>query len=81
MIDNRLLLFSHSAEFDSLQPHGLHAARQAHLSFTISWSLPKLMSIESVIPSNHLILCCPLLLLPSVFPSIWVFSKELALHH
>ena len=39
MIDNRLLLFSHSAEFDSLQPHGLHAARQAHLSFTISWSL------------------------------------------
>ena len=49
------------------------------LSFTISWSLLKLMSIELVMPSNHLILCCPLLLLPSVFPSIRVFSNELAL--
>ena len=46
------------------------ATRQASLSFTISWSLLKLMSIESVMPSNHLILCCPLLLLPSIFPSI-----------
>ena len=46
------------------------AARQASLSFTISWSLLKLMSIESVKPSNHLILCCPLLLLPTIFPSI-----------
>ena len=46
------------------------AARQASLSFTISWSLLKPMSIELVMPSNHLILCCPLLLLPSVFPSI-----------
>ena len=54
------------------------AAHQASLSFTISWSLLKLMSIESVMPSNHLILCCPLLM-PSVFPSIWVFSNELAL--
>ena len=54
------------------------AARQASLSFTISWSLLKLMSIQSVMPSNHLILCCPLLLLPSVFPSIGVFSNELA---
>ena len=45
-------------------------AHQASLSITKSWSLVKLMSIESVIPSNHLILCCPLLLLPSVFPSI-----------
>ena len=54
------------------------AACQASLSFTISWSLLKLMSIESVIPSNHLIRCCPLLL-PSVFPSIRVFSNELAL--
>ena len=43
-------------------------------------SLVKLMSIESVMPSNHLILCCPLLLLPSIFPSIRVFSNELALH-
>ena len=55
------------------------AARQASLSPTISWSLLKLMSIESVMPSNHLILCCPLLLLPSIFPSIRVFSNELAL--
>ena len=54
-------------------------ARQASLSITSSWSLPKLMSIESVMPSNHLILCCPLLLLPSVFPSIRVFSNESAL--
>ena len=52
------------------------AARQASLSFTISWSLLKLMSIESVMPSNHLVLCHPLLLLPSVFPSIRVFSNE-----
>ena len=55
------------------------AACQASLSFTISWSLLKLMSIESVMLPNHLILCCPLLLLPSVFPSIKVFSNELAL--
>ena len=54
-------------------------ASQASLSFTISWSLLKLMSIESVMPSNHLILCC-ILLLPSIFPSIRVFSNESALH-
>ena len=47
--------------------------------FTISWSLLKLMSIESVILSNHLTLCCPLTLLPSIFPSIKVFSNELVL--
>ena len=52
------------------------AASQASLSITNSWSLLKLMSTESVMPSNHLILCHPLLLLPSVFPSIKVFSKE-----
>ena len=52
------------------------AARQASLSFTISWSLLKLMSIEPVKPSYHLILCCPLLLLPSIFPNIRVFSSE-----
>ena len=52
------------------------AARQASLSFTNSQSLLKLMSIESVMPSNHLILCRPLLLLPSIFPSIGVFSNE-----
>ena len=56
------------------------AARQASLSFTISQSFLKLMSIESVMPSNHLILCHPLLLLPSIFPSIRVFSNESALH-
>ena len=55
------------------------AACQASLSCTISWSLLKFMSIESVIPSNHLILCRPLLLLPSILPSIRVFSSELAL--
>ena len=52
------------------------AARQASLSFTISQSLLKLMTIELVMPSNHLILCHPLLLLPSIFPSIRVFSNE-----
>ena len=56
------------------------AACQASLSIINSWSLFKFMSIESVIPSNHLILCHPLLLLPSVFPSIRVLSNELALH-
>ena len=55
------------------------AAHQASLSFTVSWSLFKLMSIESVMPSSHLILWCPLLLLPSIFPSIRVFSNESAL--
>ena len=54
-------------------------ARQASLSITNSWSLPKLVSIESVMPSNRLILCCPLLFLPSIFPSIRVFSNESAL--
>ena len=56
------------------------AARQASLSITNSRSLPKLMSIESVMPSNHLILCHPLLLPPSIFPSIRVFSNESGLH-
>ena len=56
------------------------AARQASLSFNISRSLLKLMSIKSVMPSNHLILCYLLLLLPSIFPSIRVFSNELAFH-
>ena len=64
---------------DSLQSHGL-AACQASLSITNSQSLPKLMAIESVMPSNHLILCCPLLLLPSISPSIRVFSNESVLH-
>ena len=55
------------------------AALQASLSITNSWSLPKLMFIESVMPSNHLILCCPLLLSPSILPSIRVFSNECSL--
>ena len=55
-------------------------ASQASLSITISRSLLKLMSMKSGMPSNHLILCCPLLLLPSIFPSIRVFSNESALH-
>ena len=54
-------------------------ARQASLSITNSWSLLKLLSIELVMPSNHLIFCCPLLLLPSIFPSIRVLSSESAL--
>ena len=56
------------------------AARQASLSFTNSQNLLKLMSFESVMPSSHLILCCPLLLPPSIFPRIRVFSSESALH-
>ena len=56
------------------------AACQASLSITNSWSLLKLMSTESVMPSNHLILCHPLLLLPSIFPCIRIFSNESVLH-
>ena len=63
--------------YDSAIPWA--AARQASLSFTISQSVLKLISIESVMPSNFLILCCPLLHLPSIFPSIRIFSNESAL--
>ena len=56
------------------------AARQASLSITSTWSLPKLMSFELVMSSNHLILCYPFLLLPSIFPTISVFSSESVLH-
>ena len=70
--------FSRSIVYHSLWPPWT-AARQASLSITNSWSLPKLMSIELVMPSNHLILCRPLLLPPSIFPSIRVFSNESAL--
>ena len=72
-----LLLFNHLVMSESLPPHG--PACQASLSITNSRSLLKLMSIESVMASNHLILCRPLLLLPSIFPSIGVFSNESAL--
>ena len=73
-----LLLFSRSVVSDSEIPWT--AACQFPLSFTISLSLLKLMSIESVMPSNHLTLCRPLLLLSSIFPSIRVFSNEPVLH-
>ena len=72
-----LLFFSHSVVSDSATPWT--AALQAFLSFTISQSLLKLMPIEPVMPSKHLILCHPFLLLPSIFPSIRVFSNELVL--
>ena len=69
-------LLSHAQLFITLWT----AACQAPLSFTVSWSLLRFMSIESMMLSNYLILCCPLLLLPSVFPSIKAFSSESALH-
>ena len=72
---NCLVQFSRSVVSDSLWPRELRHT----LSITNSWSLLKLMSIESVMPSSHLILCHPLLLLPSIFPSIRVFSSELVL--
>ena len=71
--------FSCSVVSNSFQPHGL-VAHQASLSITNFWSLLKLMSIKSVMPSSHLILCHPLLLMSSIFPSIRVFSTESALH-
>ena len=72
-----LSFFSLSVTFDSVTPWTV--ARQASLFFTIFRNVLKLVSIESVMPSNHLILCRPLLLLPSIFPSIRVFSNESAL--
>ena len=70
--------FSHSVVSDSLRPHGLQHTK-ASLSITNSQSLLKLMSVESVMPSNHLILCRPLLFLPAIFPSTG-FSNESVLH-
>ena len=75
---SHMLQFSHSVISDSLLPHEPQHARPPCPSPTPR--VPKLMSIESVMPSNHLILCCPLLLLPSIFVSIRVFSNESALH-
>ena len=68
-----MLLFSRLALSDSLQLHGLQHAR-------LPWSLLKFMSVESVMPSNHLLLYHSFLLLPSIFPILRVFSKEVALH-
>ena len=73
------LLFSCIVVFDSLAT-AWTTAHQASLSFTISRSLLKLLSIKSMMPFNHLILCCPLLLLSSIFPSIRIFSNESVLH-
>ena len=70
--------FSHSVVSNSAT--SWTTAQQASLSITNSWSLLKLLSVEPVIPPNHLILRCPLLLLPSIFPSIRVFSNESVLH-
>ena len=74
--DTRDLLFTQSIQ---LLATPWTASRQASLSFTTSQSLLKLISIKSVMPSNHLALCCPLLLLSSIFPSIRAFSNESAL--
>ena len=85
MTGNVTYNYPHSESVQPLSRVGLFAtpwtaAHQASLSITYSQSLPKLMSIKSVKPSNHLILCCPLFLLPSIFPSIRVFSNESVLH-
>ena len=77
LTESKSVQFSHSVVSDFLRPHGLQHTRPSCPSPTPS--LLKLMSIESVMPSNHLILYCPLLLLPSIFPSIRVFSNESAL--
>ena len=84
---NKIFLYSNHVSFSSVQLLSCvllfatpwTAARQASPSITNSWNQPKPISIESVMPSNILILCCPLLLLPSIFPSIRVFSNESAL--
>ena len=72
----RSVQFNRSVMFNSLPPYG----RQATLSITNSRSLLRFMSIKLVMPSNHLTLCCTLLLLPSIFPNIRVFSNESVLH-
>ena len=84
LLNTRFIISSISQSVQSLSRVRLFAtprtaAYQDSLPITNSQSLPKLMSIESVMPSNHLILCCPLFLLPSIFPNIRVFSNESAL--
>ena len=81
--EDKLRILFNSHQFSSVTqscPTLCNPMNQASLSITNSQSLPKLMSIELVMPSSHLILCHPLLLLPSIFPSIRVFSNESALH-
>ena len=78
MHEGLLLLLSYSVVSDSLWPHGLQRARFPVLRHLLE--VLRLMSIESVMPSSHLIFCCPLLFLPSVFPSIRVFFNDSALH-
>ena len=74
----KIVVVAHSLGHVQLFANPWTAGCQASLSFTISWSLLKLMSVELVMPSNHPVLCCPLLL-PSIFPSIRVFYNELTL--
>ena len=81
MAQNEVLFVVQSLCHNQLFETPWTAAYQASLSFTISWSLLKLMSIESMMPFNHLILCHPLLLLPSVFPSIRVFFQWVSSLH
>ena len=84
--DNQLDTTFSSVQFTSVTQSCLtlcdpmNHSSQASLAITNSWSLPKLMSIELVMPSSHLILCCPLRLLPQISPSIRVFSNESTLH-
>ena len=88
IVQNESLVSKHSVQFSSVQSlSGVRlfatpwiASHQASLSITNSWSSLRLTSIESVMPSSHLIFCCPLLLLPSIPPSIRVFSNDSALH-
>ena len=75
-----MLLFSHSVVSNSLQPHGLQHSRLPYTSPSSGVCSNSFMSTESVMPSNHLILCLPFLLLPSIFPSIRIFSNDSALH-
>ena len=78
LLENIIVQYFSSVQLLFVTPWTM--AHQASLSFTNSQSLLKLMSIESMMSFNHLIPCCPLLLLPSIFPSIKVFSNESVLH-
>ena len=78
--DSISYLFSSVTHLCPMLCNPIDSAHQASLSITNSWTLHKLMPIQSVMPSSHLSLCCPLLLLPSIFPSIRVFSNESVLH-